>query len=223
MMILRDKIGKFIKGTHTETEFKKGIYPKNPFKKGQASWIKGKHHSEESKLKNRLAHLGKIGYWKGKQLLEETKKKLSEAHKGKQLSEEHKLKISIGNKGRFVSEETRKKMSKNMMGNKHGWKGGINPLVSQIRNSFIYRQWRSDIFTRDNFTCQKCEQRGGSLHAHHIKSLSSILQYYEIINLEEALGCEELFNINNGVTLCEKCHKKTDSYFNYKGKIIKRG
>ena len=40
------------KGTHSspETEWKKGTTP----------WIKGKRHSEESKEKNRLAHLGKI-------------------------------------------------------------------------------------------------------------------------------------------------------------------
>lgn len=34
--------------------------PSTEFKKGMATWIKGKHHSKESNEKNRFAHLGKI-------------------------------------------------------------------------------------------------------------------------------------------------------------------
>ena len=30
--------------------------------------------------------------------------------------------------------------------------------------------------------------------------------------LEQALNYEELWNINNGETLCENCHKETDTY-----------
>jgi len=50
-------------------------------KKGQTPWIKGKKHSEESKEKNRQAHLGNI-YNKGRIHSEETRKNMSEAHKG---------------------------------------------------------------------------------------------------------------------------------------------
>ena len=54
---------------------------------------------------------------KRKPFSEETKRKMSEAHKDKHLSEEHKLKISIakqGNKyrlGKLCSDETKRKMS----------------------------------------------------------------------------------------------------------------
>ena len=48
--------------------------------KGKPSWIKGKHHCEETK--RRLSESNK-----GKTLSEETKRKLSESHKGKALSE----------------------------------------------------------------------------------------------------------------------------------------
>ena len=34
----------------------------------------------------------------------------------------------------------------------------------------------------------------------------------QISNLEEALECEELWDINNGRVLCENCHKKTDTW-----------
>ena len=121
------------------------------------------------------------------------------------------------NKGIPRSKETLEKMSGE---NASNWKGGITPLTQSIRTRLKYRQWRSDIFTRDNFTCQNCRQIGGKLNAHHIKSLSSILQKYEIITLEEALDCEELWNINNGITLCEECHKLTDNYCN--GNIKRR-
>ena len=81
-------------------------------------------------------------------------------------------------------------------------------LNQLIRVSFKYRQWRSDIFTRDDFTCQRCEQRGGKLHAHHKKRLAKILQFYEIVTIEKALECEELWNINNGITYCKDCHNE---------------
>jgi hypothetical protein len=37
-----------------------------------------------------------------------------------------------------------------------------------------------------------------------------------IVNYSYAVNCEELWNINNGLTLCIKCHKKTDTYCNQK-------
>lgn len=50
-------------------------------KKGQVPWIKGKSHSEESKEKNRIAHMGNT-YNKGRKHSDESKKNMSEAHKG---------------------------------------------------------------------------------------------------------------------------------------------
>lgn len=56
-----------------------------------------------------------------------------------------------------------------------------------------YAQWRTDVFTRDDFVCQTCGQRGGKLRAHHLESYSS----------NRSLGTE----VSNGVTLCEDCHR----------------
>ncbi len=100
-----------------------------------------------------------------------------------------------------------------MRGNKNPmWKGGTTLLKTRVRDCFKYFQWRSDIFTRDDFICQECERRGVYLEAHHIKLLSKIIEEYEIKTLEEALICEELWNINNGMTLCRECHDKTKGY-----------
>lgn len=59
----RDKLGRFIKGYHPPTEFKKGqsapwkkgAHPITKFKKGHIPWIKDKKHSEETKQKMREA------------------------------------------------------------------------------------------------------------------------------------------------------------------------
>lgn len=102
-----------------------------------------------------------------------------------------------------------KKRPERSMENHPCWKGGITSLMERIRKSFKYRQWRSDIFTRDNFICQDCGKRGGALEAHHIKNYWKIIRDNQINNFEKAMNCSELWNINNGITFCEKCHSKT--------------
>lgn len=116
---------------------------------------------------------------------------------------------SCSNKSKKWTKENRDKVSGE---NSHSWKGGLTQLDKLIRNSFEYRQWRSDIFTRDNFTCCFCGVKGGRINADHIKALSLILKENNIWTLEEALKCRELWNINNGRTLCEWCHWETENY-----------
>jgi len=189
------------------------------FTKGNIPWNKGIHQTEEVKRKLSESHKGLIPWMKGKHHTEETKNKISESKNGCNVKEETKRKISKTLKGKIPwikgkhhSIEARIKISETKKGkNNPQWKGGITSLRERIEKYITYRQWRSDIFTRDDFTCQECGQRGGYLHAHHIKSFSSILQFYEITTLKEALNCEELWNINNGITLCVECHKKTYS------------
>jgi len=109
--------------------------------------------------------------------------------------------------------KTRKNISISKMGNKNpNWKGGVSLLRDSIRACFKYRQWRSDIFTRDNFTCQQCGFRGLELNADHIVTFFNLMQKNEITTLDQAINCDELWNINNGRTLCVPCHKKTPTY-----------
>ncbi|MHA1483149.1 MAG: HNH endonuclease [Candidatus Heimdallarchaeaceae archaeon] len=113
-------------------------------------------------------------------------------------------------KGKKLPLKTRKKMSEAHRGEKaYQWKGGISLLSRFIRHCFKYRQWRSDVFTRDDFTCQECGVRGGDLEAHHIKPFYKIIKENNIKTLQGALDCEELWNINNGRTLCLQCHRKS--------------
>jgi hypothetical protein len=88
------------------------------------------------------------------------------------------------------------------------WRGGVTPEIQIIRESRAYHRWRKAILERDNYTCQGCSQRGGKLHADHIKSFA----YYP----------ELRFELSNGRTLCVPCHKQTPNY-GYKARLLEGG
>lgn len=66
--------------------------------------FKGKKHTEETKEKNRIAHIGK-------KASEETKKKMSEERKTRVYSDDFGRKISEGRKGMKFSEEHKRNIS----------------------------------------------------------------------------------------------------------------
>lgn len=74
------------------------------------------------------------------------------------------------------------------------WKGGISPTYVKIRNSIETKQWREKVFKRDHWICRECEQVGGKLRPHHIRPFA---KYPDL-----------RFDVNNGITLCKKCHDK---------------
>ena len=86
--------------------------------------------------------------------------------------------------------------SENLRGeNGTNWKGGISGIRERDMASREYKAWRQSVFERDQFTCQKCgDARGGNLQAHHIKD------YAGHPNLR--------YSVENGITLCETCHRK---------------
>lgn len=77
--------------------------------------------------------------------------------------------------------------------NHWNWKGGLSNETQLLRFTPEYKDWRKQVFKRDNYTCQCCgDNSGGNLEAHHIENFSS--------------HPELRFDTNNGITLCTNCH-----------------
>lgn len=147
----------------------------------------------------------------------ETREKQSKAKKGKVTwnkgvamwdTREH-PRGTLGKHPKRVSitEETRQKLSESHKGIKYpehtgenhwNWHGGVSTESETIRNSPEAKEWRRQVYKRDNYTCQLCGQRGGKLHADHIIPFS----------VDKA----KRFDIKNGRTLCVDCHRKTETY-----------
>lgn len=123
-------------------------------------------------------------------------------------SDEWKIKIGLGHKGMKHTEETKRKISDTK-------RHPLTPLYKAIRRCYKSKQWRKNIFKRDNYTCQLCKKRGNELNADHFpKRFVDIVRNSKINTIEEAFSLKELWDINNGRTLCYKCHSKTETFGN---------
>jgi len=90
------------------------------------------------------------------------------------------------------------------------WQGGKTSLTNSIRASVLYAEWRVNVFEKDDFTCQCCHKRGGYLEAHHKVKLAKILKELHITTIDQALVCQALWDVGNGITFCLDCHAKKD-------------
>lgn len=96
--------------------------------------------------------------------------------------------------------------------NAPNWRGGLTKLCGSIRKLKQYKIWRKNVFVRDKYTCQNCGQTGGRIEANHLTPFSILLRTNSIETISGAINCQDLWDINNGETLCKTCHKLTDSY-----------
>lgn len=69
---------------------------------------------------------------------------------------------------------------------------------SASRASPEYAQWVKGVFSRDDYTCQVCGQRGGQLEAHHLYSYTAYPEHKH--------------DIDNGITLCQEHHASFHSW-----------
>jgi len=178
--------GKANKG---KVAWNKGIPCSENIKKRISKKLKGFKHTEETRKKMSLAHKGEKSYlWKGGRI------KVKCAWCGKEkMVDPYKLKKQ---KNFFCNKKCLGKWESKYMTQEKAsnWQGGITPQNAIIRSSIEYRLWRKAVYERDNWICQKCGESGGKLNAHHINNFAD---YPEI-----------RFAIDNGVTLCKKCHIK---------------
>jgi hypothetical protein len=78
---------------------------------------------------------------------------------------------------------------------------GLTSDSKKIRNGKEFRKWRELVFEKDDWTCQKCLVRGEELNPHHIFNFSD--------------NEEKRFDVNNGITLCRKCHYDFHSEYGF--------
>lgn len=147
-------------------------------------------HTEESKLKMSMAKRGKPSANKGKTASLEARVKMSTAklgklakNKGVKATLEQRIKLSCLNRGIDVSE--------------------FDDFTTEInkaeRNKLTDSGLHLECFQKSDFTCDKCNIRGGTLNAHHLNSWKHFP--------------EQRFDIANLVTLCNKCHKSFHKQF----------
>lgn len=79
-------------------------------------------------------------------------------------------------------------------------RGKIKNKKHSLRFNSEMNNWRKQVYIRDDYTCQSCGAVSGQgnrvvLNAHHIKRFND----YPKLRTD----------INNGITLCESCHKET--------------
>ncbi len=184
---------------------------------------KGYKHSEETIKKIKLALTGRLLSKEHKKKLslsrmghfvsEETKRKIGLANKGKEVSKEVRklrseiLKGKLGrNKGKHWKVKDTSKMhhtswNKGLKGflageGHYNWIKDRSKLAKhQERNDMAYKEWRLQVYKRDNFKCRiENQDCSGRIIAHHILPWSDFP--------------ELRYNINNGITLCQAHHPR---------------
>lgn len=70
--------------------------------------------------------------------------------------------------------------------------------MNRLKSSLEYQEWRQAVVERDGHKCVLCGKESW-LHAHHIKHIADDI--------------DQIFNLDNGVTLCATCHTVIHGYY----------
>ena len=89
------------------------------------------------------------------------------------------------------------------------WKGGVE--YHRVERSTVeYRNWRREVFKKDGYKCQCCGIKNHKglfksirLEAHHINDWKN--------------NVSQRYDVDNGITFCERCHTQFHSDFGKKG------
>lgn len=136
-----------------------------------------------------------------KQSVEQIQKKIA-SRKGYKHTFETIEKIRLGNignipyiKGKTYAEVGRKVKTNGK--NHYRWIENRTQLLEKhrLRGSQEWKIWRGEVFERDLYTCRECGIKGCYLEPHHITPIRSDMS--------------QIFEVNNGITLCRPCHQKT--------------
>lgn len=112
--------------------------------------------------------------------------------------------------GKHRSETTKEKLKSANLGKR---KEGITEEMRRERlsmrrgaNDEQLLKWRLDVFKRDGFACRVCgKNTGRDLNAHHKNQWAKFV--------------DERYIMDNGVTLCSRCHRKYHSIYGVVGNM----
>ena len=152
----------------------------------ECSWMKNRNYkvSDETKKLISLHNKGKTkGIKRDPESIKKGADKLKLRHKEKQFGFP---KGFQGQKGKFGDKNS-------------NWRGGKLSEKRLLREDPKYKMWRKQVYERDNYVCQECGCKSNKeeyvyLEAHHIKPFATFP--------------ELRFDIDNGITLCKKCHDR---------------
>jgi len=125
-----------------------------------------------------------------------------------------------GHKGRWKkTPEMKARISKTLTGRYRGsknprWRGTSS--VTRVLRGYFATMISPQVLQRDGYTCQGCGKRGGELNAHHkvpfTEIVTPLLAQCDKASMTEDAKIEfiethPLFtDLDNLITLCEKCH-----------------
>lgn len=182
----------------------------------------GKHWSDETKQKMRLAKLGKPGTTKGKhwKIKDTSNMQNRTTFLGKKHTLKTKRQIKRALLKKWRDSEFKECFRKIMQlaksehpqmhpkGDKHwNWQGGIAKKRGHS-SSVEHAAWRKKVLERDNLTCQKYKTKSKRLEVHHIKNAA------QHPNL--------LYDINNGIVLSYRAHRKFHNKFGFKNNNLQQ-
>jgi 5-methylcytosine-specific restriction endonuclease McrA len=95
-----------------------------------------------------------------------------------------------------VYKEKIRAVAKSRTGELHpNWNPNISQEERELKRSTVENvEWAKNVKKRDNYICQVCFKNSNNLISHHLMAFA---QYPEL-----------RLDINNGITLCRKCHNE---------------
>lgn len=162
-----------------------------------ATWNVGVKHTDKQKEANRQAHLGVSPPNKGKGDVTFICEVCGKVVTAKPYR-----------KKRTCSKECKNKMMSNVRGKNHwNYKSDDSSSNQRQRLWSETREWRNEVLERADYTCQKCQQRGGRLTAHHIYAWATYP--------------DKRFDIDNGSCLCKACHREFHNIYGTRKSVHK--
>jgi len=103
----------------------------------------------------------------------------------------------------------------NISENHSRWIKDRSQLLSSIRQTVVtfgwYYKWVKGVYKRDRHQCKLCYRRNCKVNAHHIVTFVDIIATLSSQEIDLLISNKVIPNIlidmDNGITLCEKCHR----------------